>query len=52
MLNFDDECGTLVKEGSWMFAGLRDKIKVHLCLYQLIERILCVYCIILIGLGI
>ncbi|PWA77958.1 hypothetical protein CTI12_AA221290 [Artemisia annua] len=26
VLNFDDECGTLVKEGSWMFAGLRDKI--------------------------
>ncbi|PWA70003.1 hypothetical protein CTI12_AA292690 [Artemisia annua] len=27
VLNFDDECGTVVQEGSWMFAGLRDKIK-------------------------
>uniref|UniRef100_UPI001CB9413A zinc finger CCCH domain-containing protein 48-like n=1 Tax=Erigeron canadensis TaxID=72917 RepID=UPI001CB9413A len=27
VINFDDECGTLVKEGPWIFAGLRDMIK-------------------------
>lgn len=24
---FDDECGTLVNEGQWIFVGLRDMIK-------------------------
>lgn len=27
VLDFDDECGTLVNEGPWIFAGLRDMIK-------------------------
>lgn len=27
VFRFDDECGTLVKEGPWIFAGLRDMIK-------------------------
>lgn len=26
--NFDGECRTVVKEGPWIFAGLRDMIKV------------------------
>ncbi|KAJ0634327.1 putative transcription factor C3H family [Helianthus annuus] len=27
VINFDEECGTLVEEGPWIFAGLRDMIK-------------------------
>ncbi|KAI3683203.1 hypothetical protein L1987_83703 [Smallanthus sonchifolius] len=27
VINFDDECATLVEEGPWIFAGLKDMIK-------------------------
>ncbi|KAJ0791415.1 putative transcription factor WD40-like family [Helianthus annuus] len=27
VINFDEECGTLVEEGPWIFAGLHDMIK-------------------------
>ncbi|KAI7755296.1 hypothetical protein M8C21_007096 [Ambrosia artemisiifolia] len=27
VINFDEECGALVEEGSWIFAGLKDMIK-------------------------
>ncbi|KAJ0638130.1 putative transcription factor C3H family [Helianthus annuus] len=31
VINFDEECGTLVEEGPWIFAGLRDMIKAWNC---------------------